>query len=66
MHSLHNKYVGFKLQSLKAVAPSYICLLSKIYLTANTLSLAGIYSLKVNEFLADLVDKNDEIYNKIV
>lgn len=59
MHSLHNRYVSFKLESLRGVAPSYICSLSKVYLAPATLSLAGVFQLKTAEFLRELIDRNE-------
>jgi hypothetical protein len=59
MHSLHSRYVGFKMESLRGVAPSYICSLSKLYLAPNTLSLSGLFRLKTGELLRELVDRND-------
>lgn len=65
MRSLHNRYVGFKLESLRGVAPSYICSLSKVYLSGGTLSLAGVFQLRANELFRDFVDRNEDLWVRL-
>lgn len=64
--SMHSKYIAFELPDLKDISPAYICAMSKVYIPDNAVSLMTIYSLALFNLLRELVDRNEEIFPKIL